>query len=160
MSQDENPRHPFIPRLQSLLAARRIDRREFLRTSTLLGLSASAAYGIAAKITGEARLPQAHAAALPSGGSLRIAMQVQALESPHTYSWYESDITRQVCEYLTRTDQDNITHPSLLRRWEPSEDLRTWTLHLRQDIKWHDGRPFVADDVVWNLRHVLDASSR
>ena len=37
-----------------------------------------------------------------------------------------------------------------------SDDLRTWTLILRRDIKWHNGRAFTADDVIWNLQHVLD----
>ena len=153
---ENKPQHPFIPELQAQFETRRIDRREFLRTSTLLGLSASAAYAVVAKVTGEDLMPQAHAADMPRGGTLRIAMQVQALDSPHTYSWYESDITRQVCEYLTRTGQDNITRPSLLVSWEVSDDLKTWTLELRRDVRWHDGRPFVADDVVWNLLHVLD----
>ena len=156
MSDDRKP-HPFIPRLTAMLEARRVDRREFLRTSTLLGLSATAAYGVVSRVTGEDLLPAAHAAELPRGGTLRIAMPVSALDNPHTYSWYETDITRQVAEFLTRTGQDNITRPWLLDRWEVSDDLKTWTLHLRRDVKWHSGRPFVADDVVWNLQHVLDA---
>lgn len=149
--------HPFIPKLKALFESRRIDRREFLRTSTLLGLSSAAAYGMVANITGEGLIPEARAADMPRGGTLRIAMPVSALDSPHTYAWLETDITRQVCEFLTRTGQDNITRPSLLESWQPSEDLKTWTLNLRRDVKWHDGRPFVADDVVWNLNHVLDA---
>lgn len=153
---EKNAPHPFIPKLTEQFERRQIDRREFLRTSTLLGLSATAAYGVVAKVTGQDFMPAAQAADMPRGGTLRIAMQVQALDQPHTYSWYETDITRQVCEFLTRTGQDNVTRPSLLEGWSVSEDLKTWTLNLRRDVKWHDGRPFVADDVVWNLRHVLD----
>ncbi|MCG8355413.1 MAG: ABC transporter substrate-binding protein, partial [Kiloniellales bacterium] len=44
----------------------------------------------------------------------------------------------------------------LLEGWDASDDLRTWTLRLRRDVKWHDGRAFVAEDVVWNLKRVLD----
>ena len=90
-------------------------------------------------------------------GTMRIAMRVKEVEAPHTYAWAEqSNICRQVCEYLTKTGHDNITRPYLLDRWEASDDLRTWTLHVRQGVKWHSGRDFVADDVIWNLQHVLD----
>ena len=54
------------------------------------------------------------------------------------------------------TGVDNITRPSLVEKWEASPDLKTWTLRLRKTVKWHNGRQFTADDVVWNLKRVLD----
>ncbi|WP_119459049.1 ABC transporter substrate-binding protein [Rhodospirillaceae bacterium SYSU D60014] len=153
--------HRYIPVLKEKLVEGKIDRREFLRTSTLLGLSATAAYGFVGKLLGEAAVPSARAqAALPKGGTLRIAMRVKEVATPHTFDWAEkSNVCRQVCEYLTRTGYDNITRPHLLERWDASDDLRTWTLHLRKGIKWHNGRDFTADDVIWNLNHVLDAAT-
>lgn len=44
----------------------------------------------------------------------------------------------------------------LLDSWNASDDLKTWTLNLRQDVKWRKGRQFTADEVVWNLERVLD----
>ncbi len=96
---------------------------------------------------------------MPKGGTLRFGMRVLDLSNPHAYSWFESDITRQVCEYLTRTGHDNITRPYLAESWEASEDLRTWTFRLRKEVKWHSGRDLIADDVIWNLNHVLDPSN-
>ena len=88
---------------------------------------------------------------------MRIGMDCQDLSSPHTYSWVQSSNSgRAVLDYLTVTGADNITRPALVERWEPSPDLKTWTLHLRRDVKWRKGRQFTADDVVWNLKHVLD----
>ena len=43
MSEDRQ--HPHIPKLKQDFAEGRLNRREFLRYSTLLGLSAGAAYG-------------------------------------------------------------------------------------------------------------------
>ncbi|MGF1608212.1 MAG: ABC transporter substrate-binding protein [Kiloniellales bacterium] len=150
--------HPYIPKLKQQLVDGRCDRREFLRTATLLGLSAGAAYVFAGKVTGEQFVAPARAA-MPKGGTIRIGMRVLDLTNPHTYSWFESDITRQVCEYVTRTGHDNVTRPYLAESWEASDDLRTWTFRLRKDVKWRSGRAFTADDVIWNLQHVLDPAT-
>ena len=67
--------HSYLPTLKRNFADGRIDRREFLRTSTLLGLSAGAAYALAGKVTGEPFTRPARAA-MPMGGTLRIGMPV------------------------------------------------------------------------------------
>ena len=153
-----NDEHPLLPTLKRQLVERQIERREFLRYATLLGVAAPTAYAFVAKVTGEKLIAPAEAqGALPKGGTLRLAMRCQDLKSPHTYSWIESaNSARQVLDYLTVTGVDNITRPSLVEKWEPSPDLKTWTLRLRKTVKWHNGRQFTADDVVWNLKRVLD----
>src|SRR5262249_25634891 len=150
--------NPHITTLARELSEKKIDRREFARFATLLGVSATAAYGLAGKISGEPFAPAAKAQAMPKGGTVRLGSRIKEVKNPHTYSWgaFDSNISRQVVEYLTFTDEHNVTHPSLCEKWDVSPDLKTWTLHLRQNVKWHKGRPFTADDVVWNLKHVLD----
>ncbi|HXQ65385.1 MAG TPA: ABC transporter substrate-binding protein [Alphaproteobacteria bacterium] len=150
--------HAYIPVLKQQLAERRIDRREFLRSATLLGMSAAAAYAFAGKLAGgDFAAPAAAQADMPKGGVIRIGMRCQDLKSPHTYSWVESsNAARLVYDYLTVTGVDNVTRPALCEKWEASDDLKSWTLHLRKDVKWHNGRKFTADDVMWNLKHVLD----
>src|SRR6266511_4350265 len=150
--------HPYIPTLTRQLVERVIDRREFLRTATLLGMSAGAAYALAGSFAGEPWVRPALAqGALPRGGTFRIGMRCQDLKSPHTYSWIESaNSARQVLDYLAVTGVDNVTRPGLVEKWETSPDLKTWTLRLRKNVKWHSGRAFTADDVVWNLKRVLD----
>jgi peptide/nickel transport system substrate-binding protein len=94
------------------------------------------------------------------GGTVRLSMRVQDLKSPHTYSWIEAaNAGRQVLDYLTYTGVDNVTRPSLVEKWEASPDLKTWTLSLRKDVTWRNGRKFTADDAVWNLNRVLDAKT-
>jgi len=150
--------HALVPTLKRQLVERQIDRREFVRYATLLGMAAPAAYAFVARVTRERLVAPAEAqTTLPKGGTLRIAMRCQDLKSPHTYSWIESaNSARQVLDYLTVTGVDNVTRPSLIEKWEPSPDLKTWTLRVRKSVKWHNGRQFTADDVVWNLKRVLD----
>jgi len=150
--------HPSIPTLKRQLAEGQIDRREFLRYATLLGLSAPAAYAAVRAITGERLVGEARAQGTPpKGGTLRIGMRCQDVKDPHTFSWVQrSNTVRQVCDYLTTTGTDNITRPALCEKWEASPDLKTWTLRLRKDVKWRNGRQFTADDVAWNIKRVLD----
>ena len=114
MSDDRE--HSYIPTLKRELAERRIDRREFLRTATLLGMAAPAAYALADTLSGSKSLfaPARAQGAIPKGGTIRIGMRCQDLKSPHTYSWVESsNAGRLVYDYLTVTGVDNVTRPSL-----------------------------------------------
>jgi peptide/nickel transport system substrate-binding protein len=153
--------HPAIDELKADLAKGKITRREFLRTTTLLGLSATAAYGLASKILGKDVLPDfvssAMAAGQKKGGVLKFGMVVQEMADPATYSWTQkSVVARHIIEYLVETGPDNITRPNLANSWEASDDLKTWTFHLRKGVKWSNGDDFNADDVVFNFTRWLD----
>src|SRR5579871_1424024 len=143
--------HVAIPGLVDQLKEGKLERREFLRISTLLGLSATAAYALAG-------MPEPIAPAeAATGGTVTFSMRVVKIDNPATFSWvYDSNIVRQVCDYLTRTGVDNVTRPWLLQKWQASDDLKTWTLHLKRGIKWSNGDELVADHVIWNLTRWMD----
>lgn len=46
--------------------------------------------------------------------------------------------------------------PDLAESWESSEDGLVWTFNLRQDVKWQDGEPFTAKDVVFTYQAIQD----
>ena len=59
-------------------------------------------------------------------------------------------------EGLTETSwlTDEV-EPALAESWESSEDGLTWTFHLREDVQWHDGAPFTAQDVDFTFNRIL-----
>lgn len=48
--------------------------------------------------------------------------------------------------------------PYLAERWEQPDDT-TYVFHLRQGVKWHDGRTLTADDVVFSLNYLRDVKN-
>lgn len=46
--------------------------------------------------------------------------------------------------------------PDLAASWQTSKDGKIWTFKLRRDVKWHDGAPFTADDVVFTYNAILN----
>lgn len=159
--------HPALKDLQSELRRDLLTRREFLRLATLLGASSVtaavlAACGPATRNSAfiDAALTEEPTPPLPAiqrGGVLRSAMPLQSIDHPARLAWVPgANIVRQVAEFLTETGPDNITRPYLLERWEASEDLKTWTLHLRRGIKFNNEEPLTADDVLFNFGQWLD----
>jgi peptide/nickel transport system substrate-binding protein/oligopeptide transport system substrate-binding protein len=61
---------------------------------------------------------------------------------------------------LTRFTADAQLEPGLAERWEVSSDGTTYTFHLRHGVKFHDGSPFSARDVVHSWSRVLDPAVR
>ncbi|MFQ5678731.1 MAG: ABC transporter substrate-binding protein [Gemmatimonadota bacterium] len=41
--------------------------------------------------------------------------------------------------------------PALAQRWEHAPDYRTWTVWLRENVRWHDGVPVTADDIKFTV---------
>ncbi|MFC2032749.1 ABC transporter substrate-binding protein [Chloroflexota bacterium] len=44
----------------------------------------------------------------------------------------------------------------LAERWEITPDGKTFTFFLNRGVKWHDGNPFTADDVVYSMEKMVD----
>lgn len=174
----EKKNHPLVDEAQNALAKGQISRRDFLKISTLLGVSLTSANILAAcgvNTTPEAAVPPTAvpATAVPTlapttpaslitrGGTLNVACRVERVSDPAQFSLVSaSHPWRHVFEYLTHTDPQGITHPYLLDSWKASDDLKTWTLVLKQGIKFSNGQELTADDVVFNIKRWLDPNTQ
>jgi ABC-type transport system substrate-binding protein len=59
-------------------------------------------------------------------------------------------------DQLVRFDANLQIQPELAKSWEVSDDGLTWTLHLRDGVKFHDGTPFNAQAVKFHIERLLD----
>jgi ABC-type transport system substrate-binding protein len=66
----------------------------------------------------------------------------------------------QIFSQLVRVDptQKDLTKivGDLAEAWTVSRDGKTYTFHLRTGVKWHDGQPFTAQDVVYSLDYMAN----
>ena len=66
------------------------------------------------------------------------------------------EINALLFDGLTGHDKDNQVVPRLAESWELDKDTNTYTFHLRQDVTWHDGEKFTAEDVKFTIEAIQD----
>lgn len=75
---------------------------------------------------------------------------------PHFHNLSPNNaLARHIFDRLVHTDQNQKLVPGLATSWKPVDDT-TWEFKLRQGVKWHDGSPFTADDVVFTFARAIN----
>ena len=69
----------------------------------------------------------------------------------------DADLAALIFTGLTRVDARGEIVDDLAASHEVSEDGQVYTFHLRHNVRWHDGEPFTAEDVVFTVRALQDA---
>ncbi len=114
--------------------------------------------------------PVALTTALLLSLSLSVAAQAQTLRwssqgDPQTLDPYSQNegltnmFNGQIYDYLVARDKQLAIVPSLATEWRQDSPTR-WTFKLRRGVKFHDGRPFTADDVVFSMNRARDKNSQ
>ncbi len=67
------------------------------------------------------------------------------------YGTPERDLCALIFSGLTRAEANGDIVPDLTQVWEISEDGQSFTFYLRRNVRWHDGTPFTAQDVVFTI---------
>lgn len=68
----------------------------------------------------------------------------------------ETSATSLIFSGLTKRVDGRKVEPDLAESWEVSTNKKTYTFHLRQDLKWQDGEPLTADDVAFTFSKIQD----
>jgi peptide/nickel transport system substrate-binding protein len=135
----------------------RIDRRVFLRHATRLGIGwpLLGALGAAAGLGFAARGATADGA---TGGTVRagVAMPHGAIDPILVNDSGSYQLMFQVAEFLCVTQPDLTLKPVLAESWSHNDDGSVWTFKLRRGVKFHDGRPMRAEDVVASFDRLSD----
>lgn len=92
------------------------------------------------------------------GGTLYAAAEVDPVSlDPHTQSNFSAlQAYDHIYESLTAYDEKMNVIPSLATKWDISEDGKTYTFHLRPNVKFHNGQTLSANDVKYSIDRVLN----
>ena len=79
---------------------------------------------------------------------------------PHSQNEsFTNSVNQQVYEYLVHRDKQLNFVPGLATSWEQVSPLK-WRFKIRQGVKFHDGTPFTADDVVFSIVRAQQPTSQ
>src|SRR5678816_1728116 len=68
----------------------------------------------------------------------------------------DDDVVRLVFSGLTRYQSDGSIENDLAASFTTSDDGKVWTFQIREDARWHDGKPVISDDVVYTVALLQD----
>ena len=139
-------------------AAGRLSRRDFIRRATVVGISVPVLGSILAAC-GSSGTTSA-----PSGGSTTaagkpgavikagITTPASAINPVTVADQGGLDMLAQTGEYLILSGQKLDLKPVLATSWTPNAKADVWTYKIRQGVKFQNGAPLTADDVVYTYQ--------
>lgn len=145
------------------LVAGRISRRDFVRKGAVIGMSTTV-MGAVLSACGNANNSSSSSSAAgggtaTKGGTLRLATQAPAAAiNPLTISDAGGlCMLAQTGEFLAFDNNMALQlEPMLASSWKPSKGGAVWTFKLRSGVKFHNGSPLTADDVVYTMQQLAD----
>jgi peptide/nickel transport system substrate-binding protein len=142
-------------------AAGRLSRRDFIRRGTVVGISVPllgsilAACGSSSSSSAAPGTSSTSSAAAGAAGAVIKAgiITPTGLINPVTVPDQGGlDMLGQTGEYLCLSGQTLNLTPVLATSWAPNSTADVWTFKIRQGVKFHNGAPLTADDVVYTFQ--------
>jgi peptide/nickel transport system substrate-binding protein len=141
-------------------AAGRLSRRDFVRRATVVGVSAPllgsilAACGSSSSSGTSSSSSSSSTAKGAPGAVIRVGITTPtAAINPVTVADQGGlDMLAQTGEYLCLSGQTLNLTPVLATSWTPNAAADVWTFKIRQGVKFHNGAPLTADDVVYTYK--------
>jgi peptide/nickel transport system substrate-binding protein len=134
--------------------AGRLSRRDLLRRGALVGISLPVLGAVISACTSSSSSPSAGSASPSGGATIKVGIVVPtgAINPLTVADQGGLDMLAQTGEYLTLSDQSLTLKPVLATSWTPNSTADVWTFKIRQGVKFHDGSPLTADDVVYTYK--------
>ncbi|QGZ62165.1 ABC transporter substrate-binding protein [Paraburkholderia acidisoli] len=138
--------------------AGRLTRRELLRHASVLGLGAALP---ALLVPRGAHAQGAAKPGTPTNQTIRVAhlMPAAAVDPLTVTDAGALCLLNQTGEFLANDDEHGQLQPALALSWQPNAKADVWTFKLRPNVKFHDGQPFGAKDVVATFDRLADPAS-
>jgi peptide/nickel transport system substrate-binding protein len=123
----------------------------FVAVAVIVGACAPASTGPSA--TGGGAATASAAPKANYGGTITFALEndVSNLDPMLSGLFVDRNIHYAMYDSLVRVDTKGNIIPWLAEKWTTSSDGKTVTFNLRQGVKYHDGTPFDAASVKWNI---------
>ncbi|MBA3375092.1 MAG: ABC transporter substrate-binding protein [Actinobacteria bacterium] len=135
-----------------------MDRRDFLAKTAAVGVVATGALSAAgpafARTLAPSKLKTVRYAM--SGGLTPADLADPAFSNTQ----HDGRLMTAVYEQLTRYDESLQARPWLAERWDSNKKGDVWTFTLRSGVRFHDGSPLTAKDVVYSFRRLLDPKTK
>lgn len=95
------------------------------------------------------------------GGTVTMPIEGDPTFNPwHPSAYIESIfVNRVLFNGLTKAGKEGQPVGDLAKDWEVSDDELEWTFNLREDVTWHDGEPFTAEDVAFTFNEIVLADT-
>lgn len=96
------------------------------------------------------------------GGTYREALlgQVKSVNPLFPENSATEDVSSLVYSGLTKINGDREVVADISDRWDISDDKKTYTFHIRENAKWHDGVKLTAQDVAFTVEKVQNPDTR
>jgi peptide/nickel transport system substrate-binding protein len=147
-------------------AAGRLSRRDFIRRGTVVGISVPLIGSILAACgsSGTSSAPSggSTSAAGKAGAVIKagIVTPTSAINPVTVADQGGEDLLAQTGEYLCLSTQTLTLKPVLATSWSPNSTADVWTFKIRQGVKFHNGQPLTADDVVYTYQLQTNPSGK
>ena len=96
-----------------------------------------------------------------SGGTLKVGMVAAfaTIDPPLVTELAPLNIVQHTYDTLVMRNPDLTHQPMLATSWEPNADATQWTFKLRKGVKFHHGKEFKAEDVVFTMDRLIEVGS-
>jgi oligopeptide transport system substrate-binding protein len=93
----------------------------------------------------------------PAGNTLRLpGAEPPSLDPALAGDADSAGYVAEIYSGLVTLDQNLKVVPDIAEKWDVSQDRKTYTFHLRQNVKFHNGQPLTAQDFKYSIERAAD----